>query len=222
MTYFNGTELRSLFLATGLLLLGAAARLGFGPKPDDFSWTEGSTLDGRPARSLSATRRQVSKGVAEEELAARPLGPDERLDPNSAGVTELRRLPGVGPARAQAIVKERVSGGAFRGPRDLARVPGIGLRTVEALTPHLAFGFTPSFRLFTQDFPPDGESASLVDVNRAQIKELEQITGIGPALAARIVASRQRLGPFKHPEDLLRVPGIGPVVLRRISAQVRF
>jgi len=61
-----------------------------------------------------------------------------------------------------------------------------------------------------------------VDVNRAQIKELEQITGIGPALAARIVATRQRMGPFQSPDDLLRVPGIGPLVLQRIREQVRF
>ena len=222
MTYFNGTELRSLFLATGLLLLGAAARLGLGPKPDDFSWTEAGTLDGRPARSLSTTRRQVSDGVAEEERAARPLGPDEKLNPNTAAAAELRRLPGVGPVRAQAIVKERVSGGKFRSPSDLARVPGIGPHAVQVLTPHLAFGFAPSVRGFAPNLPRVDPSTSLVDVNRAQIKELEQITGIGPVLASRIVASRQRLGPFRGPEDLLRVPGIGPAVLQRIRARVRF
>lgn len=222
MTYFNGTELRSLFLATGLLLLGAAARLGLGPKADDFSWTEAATLDGRPARSLSTTRQKVSDGVAEEERAARPLGPDEKLDPNTAAVAELRRLPGVGPVRAQAIVKERVSGGKFRSPSDLARVPGIGPHSVDVLTPHLAFGFAPPARGSDPDFSRIDPSTSLVDLNRAQIKELEQITGVGPVLASRIVASRQRLGPFRSPEDLLRVPGIGPAILQRIRAQVRF
>jgi competence protein ComEA len=222
MTYFNGTELRSLFMATGLLLLGAAARLGLGPKPDDFSWTEAGALDGRPLGSLSATRRKVSDGVAEEELSARPLGPDEKLDPNTAGMAELRRLPGVGPVRAQAIVKERVSSGRFRSPSDLARVPGIGPHAVRVLAPHLTFGFAPSARRSDPYSPQVEPSASLVDVNRAQIKELEQITGVGPVLASRIVASRQRLGPFRRPEDLLRVPGIGPAVLQGIRAQVRF
>jgi len=222
MTYFNGTELRSLFLATGLLVLGAAARLGLGPKPDDFSWTEAGAPDGRPARSLSAARRLVSDGVAEEDLAARPLAPGEKLDPNTATIAELRRLPGVGPVRAQAIVTERVSGGRFRSPSDLARVPGIGPHAVKALTPHLAFEFAASAHLYDPGFPPDDPSTSLVDVNRAQIKELEQITGVGPVLASRIVASRQHLGPFRRPEDLLRVPGIGPAVLQEIRAQVRF
>jgi len=222
MTYFNRTELRSLFLATGLLLLGVTARLGLGPKPDDFSWTEAGALDGQPARSLSTTRRKVSDGVAEEELAALPLGPGETLDPNTAAVAELRRLPGVGPVRAQAIVKERVSGGRFRSPSDLARVPGIGPHAVRQLTPHLAFGFAPSARRSDPDFQRVEPFTPLVDVNRAQIKELEQITGVGPVLASRIIASRQRLGLFRRPEDLLRVPGIGPAVLQEIRGQVRF
>lgn len=222
MSYFNGTELRSLVLATGLLLLGAAVRLGLGPEPDDFSWSEAATPVGSPGRSLSATRRQVSERVDEEEMAALPLGPNERLDPNLAGVPELRRLPGVGPARAEAIVGERASGGAFRGPEDLARVPGIGPRTVEALKPHLTFGSRSPTAVSGLDLPSIRPPGSLVDVNRAQIKELEQITGIGPVLAARIVATRQRFGRFRSPDDLLRVPGIGPVVLPRISEQMRF
>ena len=45
MTYFNGTELRSMMLAAGLLLLGAAARLGVGPEPDDFTWTSDLVSD---------------------------------------------------------------------------------------------------------------------------------------------------------------------------------
>lgn len=222
MNYFNGTEMRSLLLATALLMLGAAARLGIGPGPDDFSWTEAAGPGGADAPDLAATRKLVSDGVAEEELAATPLGPNEKLDPNSAGVTELRRLPGVGPTRARAIVKERNSGGAFRDAADLARVTGIGPRTLEALSPHLAFGFRSSAGASAAVARSGDPSAALVDVNRAQIKELEQITGIGPVLAARIITARQRYGRFNRPEDLLRVPGIGPAVLRKISGQMRF
>jgi len=137
VTYFNGTELRSMLLAAGLLTLGAAARLGFGPEPDDFSWSEAIRPPGQRTAGLSETRQQVWEGVTEEEAAAIPLGEHERMDPNRAPVSQLRRLPGVGPSRARAIVRERESGGPFRGLGDLERVPGIGSRTVEALAPHL-------------------------------------------------------------------------------------
>lgn len=48
------------------------------------------------------------------------------LDLNAAGVAELDALPGIGPARARAIVAYREVNGPFRAVQDLARVPGIG------------------------------------------------------------------------------------------------
>lgn len=53
-------------------------------------------------------------------------GPGAPLDLNRATVGELDRLPGIGPAKAQAIVAYRDSHGPFRSGADLAGVPGIG------------------------------------------------------------------------------------------------
>lgn len=219
---FNGTELRSMTLAAGLLLLGTAARLGLGPGPDDFGWTSTAPTHESVRGSLASTRRAVSKGIAADERAARPLGANERLNPNTAPLDELRRLPGIGPTRAAAILAERHSGGSFRDLDDMTRVPGIGLKTVEALSPYLTFTGGTSNGRRAHFSRPSGGLSGLVNVNRADINELEQITGIGPALSARIVATRQRLGPFHRLEDLLLVPGIGPVNLQNIQGQVRF
>lgn len=46
---------------------------------------------------------------------------------NAGSVTELDRLPGIGPTRARRIVAYRDSVGPFRSAADLARVPGISL-----------------------------------------------------------------------------------------------
>lgn len=56
----------------------------------------------------------------------------------------------------------------------------------------------------------------VIDVDRASAAELERLPGIGPSLAAKIVAERERNGPFRGAEALLRVPGIGPRKLERI------
>ncbi len=53
---------------------------------------------------------------------------------------------------------------------------------------------------------PDG---GLVDLNQADVAELEELPGVGPVLAERIVAHREANGPFGSIEDLLDVPGIG-------------
>jgi competence protein ComEA len=48
-----------------------------------------------------------------------------------------------------------------------------------------------------------------ININTASAEELVQLRGIGPSHAAKIVAYRQKNGPFKMPEDLVQVPGIG-------------
>jgi len=55
-----------------------------------------------------------------------------------------------------------------------------------------------------------------LDVDRASAAEWVRLPGIGPSLAARIVADRAAHGPFAAPEGLLRVRGIGPKILEKI------
>ncbi len=52
-----------------------------------------------------------------------------------------------------------------------------------------------------------------VNINLAPAAELEKLPGIGPALAARIIAYREEHGPFASIEDLTHVSGIGSKTL---------
>ena len=58
--------------------------------------------------------------------------------------------------------------------------------------------------------------SSPLNINTATAAELEQLPGIGPSLAARIVQYRQEHGPFRTVDALLLVSGIGPATLDRI------
>lgn len=58
-----------------------------------------------------------------------------------------------------------------------------------------------------------------VRINSASASELQQLPGIGPALAQRIVETRSR-GRFTSTEDLLRVPGIGKAKLAKLRDYV--
>ena len=57
---------------------------------------------------------------------------------NTADVTALDTLPGVGPSTAAKIVAEREANGPFTSPDDLARVAGIGPKKLEELKPRVS------------------------------------------------------------------------------------
>lgn len=56
----------------------------------------------------------------------------------------------------------------------------------------------------TRKQPP----AKLVDLNSATLEQLEQLPGIGPATAKRIIEMREKSGAFRRVEDLLAIRGI--------------
>ncbi|MBN1829384.1 MAG: helix-hairpin-helix domain-containing protein [Deltaproteobacteria bacterium] len=48
-----------------------------------------------------------------------------------------------------------------------------------------------------------------ININTAPVEELVKLKRIGPSYAQRIVDYRKTQGPFKKPEDIMKVQGIG-------------
>ncbi len=70
-----------------------------------------------------------------EEASAEGAGEGQpgRINVNTAAASELESLPGIGPAKAQAIIDHRSRNGPFRTIDDLLSVPGIGPGTLESI-----------------------------------------------------------------------------------------
>jgi len=124
---------RAALLLALLTLAGAGTRLALAPSteaaPGDVRLV---AVDTPPARGLRATAQSAAR-------LARPLLPGERIDVDRADVTEITRLPRVGPAFAQRIVAWREQHGAFGGLARFDSVPGVGPKLLEALRPYVMF-----------------------------------------------------------------------------------
>ena len=74
----------------------------------------------------------VLAGMGRGAVAAGAAPTGARINLNSASAEELARLPGVGPAKARAIVEYRAED-PFRKPEDLRKVKGIGDKLYDRL-----------------------------------------------------------------------------------------
>lgn len=148
------------------------------------------------------------------------------LDLNKASKAELELLPGIGPAKADAILALRAERGAFRSVDELDDVSGIGPKTLERLRPFLSIGGVPASGLSASSAPAPSQTNSAaparVRINTATAAEIETLAGIGPKLAQRIVADRAANGPFRRLDDLTRVRGIGPTILASNRDRIAF
>ncbi len=94
-----------------------------------------STLEKVRANVKVGDIAEAKAAIAHERAQPRaPSGP--MVDINTATVSEIDELPGIGPSRARAIVEDRDKRGPFRSCRSLSRVVGIGDTTLEQLLPN--------------------------------------------------------------------------------------
>ena len=116
-------------LLAGLALAGAAVRFVLSPSPAS---PPGDVQLESPAPSRGAGLRETARRAAQ---LSRPLAPGEKIDLDQADVTEITRLPRVGPALAQRIVAWRTEHGLFGSLARLDSVPGIGPKLLDAIRP---------------------------------------------------------------------------------------
>ena len=68
--------------------------------------------------------------------------------------------------------------------------------------------------------PSSSREPTLVNINLADVDELDTLPGIGPATAQAIVDDRAANGRFASPEDLMRVSGIGEKKFEKLATLI--
>ncbi|WP_260405343.1 ComEA family DNA-binding protein [Paenibacillus sp. 598K] len=113
-------------------------------QPSDTVQSAGSVDPSEPAGVSDTMQGQGTVEPAGQPAAGTtepPATPDSAaasglIDINRASAEQLDSLPGIGPAKAQAIIADREQHGIFRSVDELTRVRGIGDKMLEKLRPY--------------------------------------------------------------------------------------
>ena len=131
-------------LSPGLLTLPAGARVGDAVAAAGGALPDASLERVNLARPVADGEQVHVPRIGEDApppsasgVTSQGVLPDGRIDLNRASAEELATLPGIGPARAAAIIAAREEQ-PFAAPGDLRRVPGIGEATFQRLAPLVA------------------------------------------------------------------------------------
>jgi len=211
-SFFTSRERRVVLFLSTIFLLGNGIRLYRKTFPAEGG--EALRLGSlEPADSIEVARLlEESRAIRDQEEKAKHV--ELPLDVNKAAVWELTALPGIGPERAEKIIKERERKEGFKALTDLLDVSGIGKKSLAALEDYI-------LPLPSTSMTEGAVTSEVIDINTATVDQLESLPGIGSVIAARIIDEREDGGPYLSVADLQRVKGIGKKRLEDLELFLR-
>lgn len=201
---------RIIKTSTVVLAVGAMAAV--------FVSKNSASLKNAAVTNVLSTITEYSQSVPEKSdiPESTDILPPEaiKIDINTAASEQLQTLPGIGEAKAAAIIAYREEHGAFSSVDELTNVSGIGEKTLEAFRDKVTASGQGSAASSSEPTDPSPETAK-IDINTATSEQLQTLPGIGEAKAAAIIAYREEHGAFSSVDELTNISGIGAKTLEK-------
>lgn len=151
------------------------------------------------------------------EIAALP--PPFPFDPNHADEISLTKL-GLPKRVIITLINFRNKGGRFRKKADLAKIYGLSEEMFTHLEPFITLEEPVSEQKTAAAYPtqiPKNKEITL-DINQATEEAWQQLKGIGPAYAKRIVNYREKLGGFTSVEQVAETRFLPDSVFQKVRS----
>ncbi len=193
-----------------------------------FLKTRNATVEEQAAlQELVLTHEQPLKNYTgkPQQKASRWQGHQVSLfvfDPNLIDLSQWQQL-GLSIKQAQAIINYRNKGGKFYKAADLQKMYTISPQKYQELAPYIQIISQQESKKNVKALGalPEKRPLVIVELNGADTLQLDEISGVGPAFARRIVKYRERLGGFYQKEQLMEVYGLDSAKFKEIKDQVK-
>ena len=175
----------------------------------------------------SAFTRKKNYPSFRDRIEDRLLDPDYfNFDPNTASLSDWHKL-GLSQKQIKVVRNYLSKGGKFYKKEDLRKIYSISEKQYSSLEPYIQItldkpGFINQRKLTeSKDYSRKVEKTILVvELNIADSALLDQLRGIGPAFASRIIRFRNRLGGFYKKEQLTEVYGMDSLRYGQLEKQI--
>ncbi len=210
--YWNKRERRGGILMLSLIVLSLIGYYRLMLKPDT-SWQPDQEFLAEADQFMSEMAQNkvgnFSSGSSRYNSPARGRKfptPDAPFDPNGLPKEDWVKL-GLSPSQAESVKKFEARGGRFYRKEDLKKLFVISEEFYLHIEPYISIQSAQREKsppLFSNRQP---ETVDMVDINLADSATLDNLPGISPKLASRILRVRENLGGLVSLSQLMDMPG---------------
>ena len=173
----------------------------------------------------SALERNKNYASLQDKNETKELEPEYfEFDPNTASASEWQKL-GLSSRQIKVINNYLSKGGKFFRNEDLKKIYSITEVQYKRLEPYIDIKLNRPHSFRERQLPENNVSRVereivIIELNAADSAMLDQLRGIGPAFASRIIRFRNRLGGFHDKKQLKEVYGMDSLRYSQIENQV--